>query len=320
MGNTIPNKRLTALVTRKSKDAPTDNPLQNGNSQVLFDFWDWLITKYGEQRVGTELYTVFFAEHPEHKKFFKGNPDAQAINLIGFLKTAFHKAHVRSFLRDLGARHIRMHIPLDSYQHLMDALLVISPKLGGKRWNKRTEYCARRVTVWIVEEMRKAEGDDSELSSSTRDSMAVARTNESGILNNFEKFLDNDICLKYYHKHMMRQFAEENTHFLKALKDYKQKPTIEHANEIISEFILPDSEMQINLSFTQVKEISAKANAIKESLAAMFNDSEKECHKVLRTNGWESFRNSPEASELFRELDSTVNDIGPSEDDVRDPN
>eukprot|EP01083_Nonionella_stella_P058583 153393_1 len=319
MGSILSRKKLRAVVARKNKDVTTtDNPLQNRNSQVLFDFWDWLIAENGELRVGRELFNVFFTVHPEHKKYFKGNLDAQAANLLGFLTTAFHKAHIRSFLRDLGALHVRMHIPLDSYQHLMDALLVMSPKLGGKRWTKRTEYCAKRVTTWIVAEMCKAGEDDCELSMSQKHCVQVERTSKTGILNNFDKFLGNDICLKYYHKHMIHQFAEENTHFLKALKDYKQKPTIERANEIIGEFILPDSEKQINLGFKQVKDISTKAKQIQESLAALFNEAETECTKILKDNGWDNFRNSPAALELYRELAPSLSDK--SDDYTKDAN
>eukprot|EP01083_Nonionella_stella_P058582 153391_1 len=318
MGNKISRKSLCAVVTRKNEDATSDNPLHNGNSEVLFEFWDWLIAEYGEQRVGTELYNVFFTEHPEHKIHFKGNPDAQAANLMSFLSIAFHKAEVRSFLRDLGARHIRMSIPLDSYQHLMDALLAISLKLGGKRWTKRTEYCARRVTSWIVSEMCKGEDEDSDLSRSQSNSVEIARTSESGILNNFDKFLGNDICLKYYHKHMMHQFAEENTHFLKALRDYKQKPTFERANEIISEFILPESEKQINLGFNQVNAISAKAKQIQDSLAGLFDEAETECTTILKSNGWDNFRNSHAALELYRELEPNFQDN--SDDNMKEAN
>jgi|RhiMetdeSRZDD1v2_1073273.scaffolds.fasta_scaffold280235_2 hemoglobin-like flavoprotein len=99
------------------------------------------ILLHGKGELGRTFYAKFFEDCPAACKFFEGvNLDVQANVLVNALHVVVsHGSHrfpaTEAYLKILGHRHHRLHIPVDMYPKFFKALLIVLEEFHGDSWN-----------------------------------------------------------------------------------------------------------------------------------------------------------------------------------------
>lgn len=111
----------------------------------------------------------------------------------------------------------------------------------------------------------------------------VGTTNTIGI-DSFRKLLKNELGIESIKEFTEKTLCQENLKFLFAVNDFNKSPSIEKYNMIVSAFIKPGAEQQINISNTEVNNILEVNPNDPNSLKNVFTTSNNEITRVLHEN------------------------------------